>query len=93
MYISKLTRTGFRQDPHANRDKMGQQPRDSNPGRICRNARHLEGTEIELKASAGRLVITPRKHKYDIDQLVAAITPDNRHAEIDWGAPVGREEW
>ncbi|MFZ1122971.1 MAG: AbrB/MazE/SpoVT family DNA-binding domain-containing protein [Candidatus Binataceae bacterium] len=52
-----------------------------------------EGTEIELKASAGRLVITPRKHKYDIDQLVAAITPDNRHAEIDWGAPVGREQW
>jgi len=52
-----------------------------------------EGTEIELRAAAGRLVVTPRKHKYDIDDLVAAITPGNRHEEIDWGAPAGREEW
>ena len=52
-----------------------------------------EGTEIELGIAAGRLVVTPRKHKYDIDRLVAAISPKNRHEEIEWGAPAGREEW
>ncbi len=25
--------------------------------------------------------------------LVADITPDNRHEEIDWGSPVGKEAW
>lgn len=29
--------------------------------------------------------------EYDLDDLVSRITPDNRHAEIDLGRPVGRE--
>ncbi len=29
---------------------------------------------------------------YNLDELVAGITPQNRHAEISFGKPVGREE-
>ena len=29
----------------------------------------------------------------DLDELVDAITLENRHDETDWGAPVGREAW
>ena len=29
--------------------------------------------------------------EYDLDELVAAITPENRHEEIDFGPAVGRE--
>jgi antitoxin component of MazEF toxin-antitoxin module len=25
--------------------------------------------------------------------LVRAVTPENRHDEIDWGEPVGKELW
>ena len=28
-----------------------------------------------------------------LDELVAHITPDNRHDETNWGPPVGREVW
>ena len=28
---------------------------------------------------------------YRLEELLARITPQNRHAEVDWGAPVGRE--
>ena len=28
---------------------------------------------------------------YSLEDLVAAITPENMHDEVDWGPPVGRE--
>ena len=28
---------------------------------------------------------------YRLEELLARITPQNQHAEVDWGAPVGRE--
>jgi len=31
------------------------------------------------------------KRKLSLDDLVAGITPENRHEGIDWGPPVGRE--
>ena len=34
-----------------------------------------------------------RKRRYTLDELVAGITPENRHEEIDWGPPVGNEVW
>jgi len=32
-----------------------------------------------------------RNLRYSLEELVAGITPENRHGEIDWGPPVGRE--
>jgi hypothetical protein len=29
----------------------------------------------------------------DLDALVARITPENRHPEVDWGEPRGKEIW
>ena len=49
---------------------------------------------VEISIEEGRLVITPVGHAtYALEELVAGITPDNRHDEIDWGAPVGKETW
>ena len=31
--------------------------------------------------------------RYDLDELVAGITDQNRHDLIDFGEPVGREVW
>ena len=52
----------------------------------------------EMSVRDGKLVIevttpTRRKRRYTLDELVAGITPDNRHEEIDWGPPVGNEVW
>jgi antitoxin MazE len=56
---------------------------------------HLHnGTEIDLKLQFGRLVITSRKKKrHDLRSLLAQVRKSNRHAEMDWGAPVGGETW
>jgi antitoxin MazE len=34
-----------------------------------------------------------RKRRYTRDELVAGITIENRHEEIEWAAPVGNEVW
>lgn len=31
------------------------------------------------------------KRVYSLEELLAGITPENRHELIDWGPPVGRE--
>lgn len=50
------------------------------------------GTPVKLSAEDGRIVIEPAtKRRYDLGELVAGITRDNRHVAVDWGAPVGRE--
>lgn len=57
-----------------------------------------DGKAAEMTVSHGKLVIEiarprRRKRRYTLDELVAGITPDNRHEEIDWGPPVGNEVW
>lgn len=52
-----------------------------------------EGDEVELFVENGRLTLRPLQPKLTLDSLVAAITPENRHKEIDWGKPVGNEVW
>jgi antitoxin MazE len=49
---------------------------------------------VEVREENGRIVIEPvRKKAVDIEALIAAITPENRHEETDWGPPVGKEIW
>ena len=57
-----------------------------------------DGKTAEMSVRDGKLVIEvtkpkPRKRRYTLDELVAGITPENRHEEIDWGPPVGNEVW
>jgi antitoxin MazE len=52
----------------------------------------------EMGVRDGKLVIEVakpkrRKRRYTLDELVAGITPENRHEEIDWGPPSGNEVW
>lgn len=52
------------------------------------------GSEVDLTLEDGRLVITPAgRPRYTLDELVARITPENRHPEIDTGPAVGNEVW
>jgi antitoxin component of MazEF toxin-antitoxin module len=39
-----------------------------------------------------RAKVTSRKRRrYTLEQLIRAITEENRHGETDWGRPVGEE--
>jgi antitoxin MazE len=50
------------------------------------------GSEMELTLDEGRLVVTPvTQPSYDLADLLARITPENLHTEVDTGASVGDE--
>lgn len=51
------------------------------------------GSEVELEVTGGTLVATPVRKRPKLSELVARITPKNRHAATDWGNPAGREVW
>ncbi len=51
-------------------------------------------TQLEIHQEEGRIIITPvREPKVSLEELLAKITPDNMHGEVDWGSAAGREEW
>ena len=48
--------------------------------------------QVDVREEGGRIVIEPvRAPGFDLATLVAGITDENRHAEIDSGGPVGKE--
>jgi antitoxin MazE len=52
-----------------------------------------EGATVEVKLSGRKLVPTPVWAEYELEELVAGITLQNRHGETDWGEPAGKESW
>ena len=51
-----------------------------------------EDSLVEMSIKDGQLIITPvQTSKYRLDDLLAQITDDNLHGEIDTGIAVGRE--
>jgi antitoxin MazE len=50
-----------------------------------------EGSELDVTASEREIVA--RKPRYTLEELLDGITDENRHEEMDWGPPAGREEW
>lgn len=52
------------------------------------------GSEVEILVANGQLrIVPPHAPSYTLEELVAQITPENRHGEVDWGPPVGKEIW
>ncbi len=49
---------------------------------------------VDVREERGRIVVEPlRPASYDIADLVAKITPENLHDEVDFGPPVGKERF
>jgi antitoxin MazE len=47
---------------------------------------------IDIREEGGRIVIEPiRTNECDLAQLLAGITPENLHTEVDFGVPEGKE--
>jgi antitoxin MazE len=56
------------------------------------------GKAANMEVRDGKLIVeiakpNRRQRLYTLDQLVAGITPKNRHRELEWGPPVDKEVW
>jgi len=64
------------------------------PKKLAEDVRVAEGSLVELSVDRGRVVLSPVVGpRYTLAELVAKITPRNRHASVEWGVPRGHEVW
>lgn len=52
-----------------------------------------EGTPVDLKIEEDRLVITTKKEKHSLNDLLNEISEENIHRETDFGTSEGNEAW
>ena len=64
------------------------------PNEVAEHPVFASGEFVHLASKYSSLVIThPDATRYNIEEMVATITPENMHTAIDWGPPVGKEIW
>jgi antitoxin MazE len=61
------------------------------PRKIAHAAGIKEGDSIEIEVSNNVLVLLPLKRIPTLEELVAQVTPKNRHNEFSFGPDRGRE--
>jgi antitoxin MazE len=64
------------------------------PSSVVQDLGLSENSSVQIVSNGVIATIQPKKRKkINLDELVAAITPDNIHKEVNWGRPVGKEVW
>ena len=51
---------------------------------------HLDEA-VDVREEGGRILIEPLRSRFNLDEMVAAIMPENVHGAVDFGPPVGVE--
>ena len=64
------------------------------PKSVAQKLAFRPGTKVRVYEERKEIIIAPaRKTAKSLKELLALITPENLHAETDWGKPRGREVW
>ncbi|BAY64831.1 transcriptional regulator/antitoxin, MazE [Calothrix brevissima NIES-22] len=52
-----------------------------------------QGDLVAISTQGNKIILSPAKPKYTLNELLKNATPDKQHNEVDWGEPVGEEAW
>jgi antitoxin MazE len=53
-----------------------------------------QGSTVEVSLENGRIIVFPiAEPEFSLDEMLAQITPENLHGEVDTGSSVGQETW
>ncbi|MBK6735729.1 MAG: AbrB/MazE/SpoVT family DNA-binding domain-containing protein [bacterium] len=64
------------------------------PKAFAEDIRVADGTPVEMTMVDGQLIVrVAEDREWSLDGLLAGVRPDNLHAEVDTGGPVGGESW
>lgn len=63
------------------------------PKQIAEQAQLNEGDEIEISREKNKLILTPQRKKYTLEELLDGMTDEHLHSEVDWGKSMGTEQW
>ncbi|MDQ2711850.1 MAG: AbrB/MazE/SpoVT family DNA-binding domain-containing protein [Acidobacteriota bacterium] len=74
--------------------KWGNAPAIRIPKSVMQKANLHEGDAVDFEVKApGLIIVRVARTQPTLEDLVARITPQNRHGETDWGKPKGNEVW
>lgn len=51
------------------------------------------GSLVDLRVVRGKLIATPVRGTYDLEELLSGVSKANIHGEVHSGEAVGREVW
>lgn len=68
---------------------MEQQPSRAHPKAVAETGGLREGNKIDMTATDTEVRL--KRLEYSLESLLKKVTPENLHAEFDWGKPNGRE--
>jgi antitoxin MazE len=57
------------------------------------NVQHGSAVEITIRGNKIMIEAVREKKRYDLDELLAGVRPENLHGETGFGSPVGKEVW
>ena len=63
------------------------------PKALLRDANLQEGDTLSLTVRSGTIIAKPVKTKPVLEDLLAKVSPENVHGEMEWGTPRRREAW
>lgn len=63
------------------------------PKNIAEQVNLEPGTSIAIEVIDNNIVITPKRQKYTLEELLEGASPQDFDGEYDWGEPVGEEIW
>jgi antitoxin MazE len=66
------------------------------PKTVLEEAQINVGDEVNVTVQDGKIIIETAnrlRNAYDLKELVSKIPKDYQAEEVDWGRPVGKEEW
>ncbi|MGJ9458464.1 AbrB/MazE/SpoVT family DNA-binding domain-containing protein [Oceanobacillus sp. CF4.6] len=63
------------------------------PQKIAKKYNIVNGTELEISEDNKCIILKPISKKPTLKELMAGITKENQHEEIDWGRSEGNEIW
>lgn len=63
------------------------------PQHVIREAGLEYNATVEMKVEEGKLVIQRTKETPTLEVLLAMVTPENIHTQVDTGEAVGNEVW
>lgn len=79
---------------HAVIKKWGNSPALRLSSAIMKSAKLNVDQEVTIHIHRGKIVIEPSiQSEFVLKDLIAQISKENLHTEVDFGNPVGREIW
>ncbi len=63
------------------------------PQAITQQVKLQEGELLNISIEDNKIILTPAKPKYTLEELLKNVTPEMQHDELDWGDTIGEEIW